>query len=58
VHKLKVEMFPMTRRERQIADRAYFANRIEVLMKLKRSRTKWAKVKEAVVEQLPLFPSG
>jgi hypothetical protein len=40
-----------------MAERAYFARRIELLIGLKRLRTKRTKVKNAAVEQLPLFPS-
>jgi hypothetical protein len=41
--------------ERHLADRAYFANRIELLIGLKRLGTKRVKVKERAVEQLALF---
>ena len=59
MHKREVELFPLTKTERRMAERAYFANRIEWLIRLKRLRTKRAKVEEAkAAQQLPLFPSG
>jgi hypothetical protein len=54
-HKRELELFPLTKQERRMAERAYFAYRIELLIRLKRSRTKGAKVKGVAVEQLPLF---
>jgi hypothetical protein len=43
------ELFPLTKTDRQMAERAYFASPIELLIRLKR-RTKRAKVEEATVE--------
>jgi hypothetical protein len=40
MHKQEADLLPLTRQERQLADRAYFASRIELLMKLKRLRMK------------------
>jgi hypothetical protein len=54
----EAELIPPTRQERRTAERAYFSNRIDLLMNLKRLRTKRVKVREVAVEQLPLFPSG
>jgi hypothetical protein len=56
LHKREVELFPLTKMEQQMAERAYFANRIELLIRLKRWRTKRAKVVQAAVEQLLCFP--
>jgi hypothetical protein len=55
LHKREVDLFPLTKRERQMAERAFFANRIELLIRLKCLRTKRAKVEQAAVEQLLLF---
>jgi hypothetical protein len=54
-HKREGELIPLTKLERQLADRAYFANRIELLLKLKRLRMKRVKVKEAAKELSPLW---
>jgi hypothetical protein len=55
MHKREIELFRLTKTERKLADRAYFASRLKLL--IERKRTKRVKVKEAAVEQLPLFPS-
>jgi hypothetical protein len=56
----EAELFPLARRERQLADRAYFANRIALLVRLKRLRLKPEKVKEAavVICRCRYFPGG
>jgi hypothetical protein len=41
------ELSPPTKPERRMAEQAYFASRVELLIRLKRLRTKRAKVKEA-----------
>jgi hypothetical protein len=51
----EAELIPPTRRERHRAARAYFASRIELLVRLKRLRMKRAKVMKKAVEQLRLF---
>jgi hypothetical protein len=54
---LEAELIPLAKRERRMAERAYFANRLNLLIRLKCLRTQRARVEEAA-EQLPLFPSG
>jgi hypothetical protein len=57
MHKREVELFPLTKTEQRMAERVYFANRIEWLIRLKRLRTKRLPLKEARAEQLALFPN-
>jgi hypothetical protein len=50
------ELLALTWRERQLADRAYFASRVDLLIQRKRLEAKRRKPKQAILmEQLRLF---